>query len=402
MEKFINYNSNNILNSDRKYILVILVILLSKSLYFESYGENKLLIFLLIYISYLHFIKREFIRFRKLIFIFTLFLLVLPLLNKQFIFDSYLVLITRVYISLILINLISFRDFSSLFSKIILFISPISWLSWLIITFDIVSPLPNFDPIDGRKIYNFILFGVWDGFINYDIYKNSGLWWEPGAYQVFVNLAFIFSVLNNSLNKKIYLIYLITIISIGSTSGFIVFFIISFCLFFKNLKLNIRSIITSLFLIIIFLLIIINIVIPNLLIKLSIDNVSFSALSRYYDFIISYNLFKENLLFGYGFGSQIENAIPYGEKFLGYDIYHAINPTGSDGITMLISQLGIFSFLIIFFFLFSKYFYSKGYFFGFIISLSTFILFNTENFTYSLIFTLLLFYGVRSWTLKVL
>ena len=34
-----------------------------------------------------------------------------------------------------------------------------------------------------------------ESFPKYGIHKTSGLWWEPGAFQVFVNLALAFSLI---------------------------------------------------------------------------------------------------------------------------------------------------------------------------------------------------------------
>ena len=38
--------------------------------------------------------------------------------------------------------------------------------------------------------------------------------------------------------------------------------------------------------------------------------------SRYHDILIGINMFAENILLGYGYGTQVE-AIPYGKQFLG-------------------------------------------------------------------------------------
>ena len=125
------------------------------------------------------------------------------------------------------------------------------------------------------------------------------------------------------------------------------------------------------------------------------SNSFISFLSRYYDFIISYNLFIDNFILGYGFGSQIENAIPYGADLIGHDVYYSLNrPTGSDGISMFIAQIGIFSFIFLAPFLVPKYYAYLHFAQKLIISVSLLLMFNTENFTFILIFTILSIYGI--------
>ncbi len=105
-------------------------------------------------------------------------------------------------------------------------------------------------------------------------------------------------------------------------------------------------------------------------------------------------MFKENLLISYGFGSQIERAIPFGLNMIGADFYDKVKPTGSDGITMLIAQLGVFSVFLLDPLLLPKYLRGYSIYFRFFIALSLFCLFNAQNFTFLLIFIILAAYGV--------
>ncbi|EGR0668467.1 hypothetical protein M2G36_20855 [Vibrio vulnificus] len=124
-----------------------------------------------------------------------------------------------------------------------------------------------------------------------------------------------------------------------------------------------------------------------------------SLLSRYYDFLISYNMFLENPLVGYGLGNQIEKAIPFGIDLLGYNSYFSLaKPTGSDGITMFISQVGLLGFIFVFFLLFPIYGSAKISTLGrCLIALALLITFNTQNFTFLIIFNVLVLYSFSSW-----
>lgn len=194
------------------------------------------------------------------------------------------------------------------------------------------------------------------------------------------------------LKDKKDVVFLITIITIFSTTGFLVFILLNLIYFKKFFHLNKKNILyLGLFLVL--LLASFIYLTPIIYDKFDSNSNSFASfLSRYYDLLISANMFIDNIFFGYGFGSQIEKAIPYGENLIKYDLYSA--PTGADGITMLISQVGILGFILLVPFLFPKYINHLSVLDKIVISISLFLMFNTENFTFILIFIILTFYGL--------
>ncbi|HGY9613813.1 hypothetical protein ACK14O_19110 [Vibrio harveyi] len=110
-------------------------------------------------------------------------------------------------------------------------------------------------------------------------------------------------------------------------------------------------------------------------------------------------MFLENPLVGYGLGNQIEKAIPFGIDLLGYNSYFSLaKPTGSDGITMFISQVGLLGFIFVFFLLFPNYGSVKISTLGrCFIALALLITFNTQNFIFLIIFNVLVLYSFSSW-----
>ena len=381
------------------FFSVLFVVLLSKSLYFESYGENALLILLLCYFLMIVVLKTTLIKINVYLILITTLLILVVMINPDMAISSFLVLIIRALIAVLFVSLIPFQAFVKCYVKIILFLSVVSWFSWLIILFDIQSFLPNFSPTDERIIRNFLFFGVWDSFVVHQNFRNSGLWWEPGAFQVFVNLAFMFLIVTKSLNLKHFVIILITILTISSTTGFVVFFLLSCAYFYKKIKFSL-SLINVLYLTvaIAFLFIVIFLFSPNISEKFNSESGSFvSFLSRYYDYLISFNLFIDNPLLGYGFGSQLQIAIPYGELLLGDYEYNLVKPTGADGLTMFVAQTGVFGLLFLFLFVFPKYMYKQGFFAGLMFSMSLILMFNTENLTFTVIFMVLLLYSFKSY-----
>ncbi len=387
-------NIKNKVYSIQELFIILGVILLSKSLYYETYGTN---ILLLVFVGYLllHYNITK-IKINKLVILYMIGLLFIVVLNPESQYDSILVLVTRFSIAIIIVYFFTFQKFSKIFIDIILIISLFSLLTWIIIYFNIHSFLPDFIGIDHRLLRNFIFFGVSENFITHGVLRNNGLWWEPGAFQLFVNLAFSFAIINNSINKQKYIIFIITILTIGSTTGFIVFLLLSLIYFKKSIEYSNKNKIIYMLALTLFLYLLYLYISPLIYDKFNPESNSIvSFLSRYYDFIISYNMFMDNILIGYGFGSQIENAIPYGINLIGHDIYYSFSrPTGADGITMFIAQCGILSFIFLIPFLIPKYYTHLYFIEKLIISISILLMFNTENFTFILIFTVLTFYGI--------
>ncbi len=379
----------------RDFFLVFSVILLSKSLYYETYGGNFLLIGFFFALAIIIIPNIKNLKIEKILLLYSFGLIALILINLETNYRSLFVLISRLMIAIIIIHLISFKRFSKIFTNIILVLSVISPLALFVIHFDLQSPLPDFNTIhegdQERTLRNFIFFGVDElTLIKYTILRTTSIWWEPGAFQIFVNLAVIFSLINNNLSLKRYVIFAIAILSTLSTTGIIAFSILSL-IHFKNYRITKKNISLYLFplSILTFSFIFIG---PLLIEKLNISHLSF--ISRYYDIIISINMLADNFFIGFGYGTSVENAIPYGEKLLGYDNYYYSRPSASDGITGFIAQVGFLGIIFMYPFLFPRYCNDLKLIDSLLISLTLFIMFNTQNFTNSLIFTVLTFYAL--------
>ena len=380
-------------HATRDILIVLGTILISKSLYYESYGGSFLLIGFFFLLAFIIIPNIKNLKVDRIILLYSLGLLSLILMNLEPSYKQWLILLIRMLIAIMIIHLISFERFSNAFIKIMLALSVISWIALAMIYFNVQSPLPAFtsehyiEDVQGRILRNFIFFGVDEGLIKYNILRVSGLWWEPGAFQLFVNLAFAFSLINNTISKKKYMIFLITILATLSTTGVIVFGLLSIIFFKKYFKLN-NPVLYLIPFFIIFLGIIF--IAPEIYGKLT----SLSFMSRYHDMLISINMFADNFFLGYGYGTQVEKAIPYGLELLGSELYYMMPPAGTDGITMFIAQVGILGFIFMVPFLIPKYFNHLNLGVRFLISISLFLMFNTQNFTQMLIFVVLTYYGL--------
>ncbi len=377
----------------RDFLVVLGVILLSKSLYFETYGGSILLIgfFFLLVLFVLPNVRN--LKIDRNILLYAFSLLALILINLETNYRTLLVLIIRIIICIMVIHLISFKRFSNYFIKIILVLCVFSWFALFVIYFDLHSPLPilhqmyHVEGVTGREYRNFIFFGVDEGLIKYDILKASGIWWEPGAFQVFVNLAFILSILTNTVSVKRYMIFLITVLASFATAGMLGFAFLSIIYFRRNFNFGKNPI---LYLIPLVVVIVGSGVSPDIINKF----VSLSGASRAMDMLVSLYLFSDNPFIGYGYGMQVQKAIPFAKEYLGYDDWFLIRPSGADGLTMFVAQVGILGLLFLYPFLVPKYASHMHLSDRLLIGLTLFLIFNTQNFTYHLIFTILTFYGL--------
>ncbi len=372
-------------------LVVLYVILVSKSLYYDSFGENILLFpFLIILFIKAYVLKNDPVKMPVKSILYSLALLAIVVSNLDSQFSSISVLLLRLVISIIIVQLLDFKVFSVHFSNIIVSLGVISLLTFPVIYFNIPSVFPDVIGMDERVIRNFVFFGVWENFIQYDIYRNSGLWWEPGAFALFLNVSFIFDIVNRRITLIKYFIYFLITLTIYSTTGIVTFLLLSLLLI---QRVRARQFLTfSLLVVPPLIFSFVFYFLPNILGKIVVGNDSFS--SRYYDFLVSYEMFLDAPFLGYGFGSQLQNAIPFGINLLGEQVYESVHPTGADGLTMFIAQVGIAGFLFLIPFLVPKYACTLSFIERVIIFISLLLLFNAENFTFILIFTVLTFYGI--------
>lgn len=375
-----------------QYVIVLLSILLSKSLYYESYGNNILLVFLsIIMIVYFLFIQsKSKVLFPKTYIFIVLVLFCMILINPNTSLKTMGVFFAMSFIALLISSTIQFENYAILFFRIMMFLMAVSFLRYFFIFLDIPPFLPPFHSIINDKYQNFIFFGTLSGGVFFNTLRNNGLWWEPGALQTFINIAFIFGLILKKINFKNYLFFAISIITTFSTTGVIVFVLLSI-IYFRNFQFKKKTI----FIIAFFLVAITTIISANvfevILSKFNPTSANYASLSsRVSDLLIDFNIYKDYPIIGSGLGNlKLRNK--YTEEFA----RHAMGATGTDsnGLSTLIEMLGIFSFLIIIPFLFPKYTKNYRKVDRFLISSTLLIMFSAENFSFTLIFMILFAYS---------
>ncbi|WP_205450076.1 O-antigen ligase family protein [Clostridium botulinum] len=178
-------------------------------------------------------------------------------------------------------------------------------------------------------------------------HRNSGMFWEPGAYQIFLNLALIFMLdmgLYGKRDKIKIIILIITILTTKSTTGYIVLLIILSNYFYINIKFKYKFSKSLIVIIIAMMLIIIFPIFSKIEVvdnKINKDNISFNI--RYNDFLESINIIKEYPMKGLGILS---------DKFKMIEESKNIH-NNSNGVLYLTCMLGC-TFSIIFYFIMFK------------------------------------------------
>jgi len=209
--------------------------------------------------------------------------------------------------------------------KILYFILLHSFINYFIVLFHLYIlqlPFESVYEIKEQVMTLFYIFNYYQPFESYGgifgLPRNIGLFWEPGLLQIYLNLYLfiLFFIKNEDLNKKS-ILAIVALFITQSTTGLIIMSMIIFVKYFKLTKKSIEYFI-------IFSIIFILAVYPYIANKLFGDLIG-SGLVRVSDMYISYKIFVDNFLFGYGF--EYFNQDKYFElyKFYMYDIVSYLN-----------------------------------------------------------------------------
>jgi len=218
------------------YILVFLLISISGNPFFS--GTNILSIIFLftlyIFIKRKKKIEEKFLIFISILFIITVF---------QTVIFSFFSLITiiglfmRIFIAYMVVKIVT-NKFIDNYIKIMYLLSLFSLFFYIISNLNLNLLIPFSINVSGEEsLYpRYSIFGIFT-YITPFIDRNSGPFWEPGAFAGYLIIAFIFNYFSSlSKKNKINKILLITIISTFSTTVYLAIFSFFFLIYFKNIK----------------------------------------------------------------------------------------------------------------------------------------------------------------------
>lgn len=264
------------------------------------------------------------------------------------------------------------------FINVVCFLAATSLIIWTLDFIGVISIwkfrfFPDMITKQGVRFYNFTFLIVNESVMRnpqYPYSRNASIFWEGGAFQAFLNIAFIMNLVATKriITGKNALLFL-TILTTFSTTGYVIiaFILVSYGLQFRKVK-GKKYIVLALLIFVSFALLTSDVIKE----KLTITSGSFIA--RGNDVFCDVNTFLQNPLSGCG----IDN-INY-RLFIGAAV-------GSSGLTRTLAHFGLFlggALLLPFFFFRTNF---KWWTWSIVISL----MLLTEDFTYTPTFLYLLF-----------
>lgn len=246
----------------RDYLLIYVLLITKAGFFFiETYSGFSSLILLFWLLFYL---CKSLVPIQKNQLIITLIILILFSITgliKGFPEESVLVLfIINLITALLFVSVVQYNEFSKIYSNLIFLICCISIIGQ--ISFNLGIPIVKYFPIltnsKGRSVFFAFLAEFWTT-PSSGVYRLQGIFWEPGAFQAMIIIAFLFDIYNNSKikHKKLrYLSYVFAILLTYSTTGILCLLIFLVLILVKGKKIKLKNIILLSSIIISFLLII--------------------------------------------------------------------------------------------------------------------------------------------------
>ena len=136
------------------------------------------------------------------------------------------IVLTTVYVfsALVFVEGVGFRDFLNSYVKLLYFLCVCSLILWIVfmISPSLIEYLPKVTNSHGIKASTIIVSTIYQAG-NVGIARNQGIFWEPGAFQTYINLALmltLFCAEDGKKKTKYIIVYISTIITTFSTAGY--------------------------------------------------------------------------------------------------------------------------------------------------------------------------------------
>ena len=319
-------------------------------------------------------------------------------------FSRVVIKLICMFAGLLLVCRFKFRLFAESFNKAVYFISVSALIFelFLYVFPSLFYILPHIVNTAGHYYSTCLFAGINMNTAGSFFIRSSGIFWEPGAFQVFINLALFFELfVFEKVNKNRLTIYFISLLFTFSTTGYIAcFWLLLGYVLFERKRISKRNKFLSIIVISIFLLLFIifpDTPLGKIVFGKLTDLSTGTTMVRFAGIIVNLLILKDNILFGIGMDRMTDvflstSLIPSVRSFLGGFTHQNTN-------TLLYqySAFGIFYGV-----LFTKGWYHFGknisnsfwlrlYIFSFL-----FILFISENFMVSIWPYVLVFYGYLS------
>ena len=239
-------------------------------------------------------------------------------------------------------------------------------------------------------------------YIHYNnMFRNTGIFREPGMFMVYLNIGVLFQFLFYKQIKRKYLItYIVTLLTTLSTGGFVVFVFLSFVYLLKSNKIKNAISVASIFIILcVFILSNFELFQSTFAKFDSSSNEYGSTVARISSITVPTQIFIDSPFFGVGLSNFKDFYEIYSRDLLGFSLKADGHSTNT-----LFNSLGTYGFFFFLIFLVSVYKFSIIFSNVSIVKIGVFIslllMFSNEDMRYSLLFSVLIFYGLIKYERK--
>lgn len=389
-------------------LIILFTVYATDTAYFAANIPTKVLLlvigFIVLFLVYVYFnLKRSnlSIPFYKFLFlIFFMGMVITTMLYNSDSVRSYLHIILLIFCGFFVTELLSFQVFTRMFKTFMLFLCIASLIAFIVKPLILQHSLllPNFTNATGVQFINLGVTNIPVISVN----RNFGVFWEPGVFQAYINLALIFELFfNKQFPRSNYiLIFILTIFSTLSTTGLICLCLIIIAYMIKNKFKYIKHFKTIAVIIVLFMGLLISMQLHPDIYFASYNNSVFGKLSdiggsfdeRINATIADFYVSIHNPLFGVGINNNIEIARQAGDS-LGRSF-----KSNTNTIAYWLASYGLFLGLILVLLYIKLCFRicgeNKLCFYVILVIGAVLLILASENFLNSLLFNTLIFYAL--------
>lgn len=221
------------------YIFIYLLIFMSSGYQINAIAGTKILLSFIGVVVLMLLIKGSRIHFKKtyiILFILIMINILLTIIISGDKLEQFVITVVMFATAFFSASYFEIHEFIKKYVNVMCFISVFSlglFALWYILP-NVVMLLPPIYNVHGAKAYDAIFSSIAAA----DTFKrNHGIFWEPGAFQTYVNLALLFHLfLPTKKSVRLIVIFSITILTTCSTTGYIVLFLIYAAYFISSKK----------------------------------------------------------------------------------------------------------------------------------------------------------------------
>ncbi|MEJ5961276.1 hypothetical protein [Pedobacter immunditicola] len=314
---------------------------------------------------------------------------------------GYLIELIVFTLAVCIVNTVNFKEFFIYFNKILYFFCLCS-LGVLVLNFTVpflIRIFPTAINYANTEFYNLFITVV---FKEMSFFRNTGIFREPGVFIIYLNIGLIYQlfVLPKSSLKHI-IVFTLALFTTLSTTGFLVLLVIVLGAVFRKSTLKMKLI--SSFVVVTFILIfLLNPAINELVFgKLNEESSEYiSAFSRLSSFSVPLWIFFNNPFFGSGLTRFVDLYSLYSLKLFGFEL--EASQASTNTIFNKFATFGVIYGSIVIYGLFNlARILGKKFLVGVCLFAAFFVLFSSQEMRFSLLFYIILFYGIDISSVKI-